>query len=370
MDEQQIKAKAYQRQKQILSLWNLVWTPLLLLLVFASGISGTLKLWALGISDHFYASVAIYFFFFSVLLWIIDLPLSYYSGYILEHRYGLSAHTLRSWTADLLKRSVLSLLIAVALMLALYAVMKHFEGDWWIYAWAGYALFSYGFGKLFPVFILPLFYRYSPIASESLQKRIYALAAKYGMIVENIYSLNLSRTTKKANAAFMGLGKTKRIVLSDTLLEHFSDEEIESVLAHELGHFKHKDILKQLVLGLAASFLGFWVTFKLMQWAVSAFQFSAATDLAAMPVLFLFLYGFTVFLMPLQNLCSRAMERAADFFALEALQNSRTFISAMQKLGELNLADPRPHPLYEWFFYSHPAIWKRIRMAEEWQRQQ
>ena len=299
---------------------------------------------------------------------VVDFPLDFYAGFFLEHRYELSNHTLRSWFSDFLKRAVLSFGLSLILLIALYALIWRFPDHWWLLAWAGYAGVSYVLGKLFPVFIVPLFYRYSPVGDESLKKRICDLAGRYGMPVKNVYSLNLSRTTKKANAAFMGIGKTKRVVLSDTLLEQFSPSEIEAVLAHELGHFKHHDIWKQLGFGLSVSLLGFWIAFHTAGVWSNAFGYSGVQDIAGLPVLFLVFYLFSLVLMPLQNGFSRWMERAADRFALEACGQPGAFISCMEKLAAVNLADPSPHPLYEWLFYDHPAVGKRVAFAERWSK--
>ena len=200
----------------------------------------------------------------------------------------------------------------------------------------------------------------------SLRKRIFDLAKRFGLPVENIYSLNLSKTTKKANAAFMGLGKTKRVVLSDTLIEHFDGDEIETVVAHELGHFKHGDIWRNLSFGLLTSFLMFWIAFNSADSAAVALGYDEVGDVAAMPLLFLIFYGVMLVLIPLQNGFSRRLERAADRFALEASSKPQAFIPCMTKLGRLNLADPEPPRLVEWFFYDHPAISKRIQMAQEY----
>jgi len=225
---------------------------------------------------------------------------------------------------------------------------------------------SYILGKVFPVFIVPLFYKYGKVENESLKQRIFDLAKRYGLPVENVYSLNLSRTTKKANAAFMGMGKTKRVVLSDTLLAHFTADEIEAVVAHELGHFKHKDIWKSLGLGLMSSFAGFWMVFRVLDPAARAFGFQGVGDIGALPLVFLIFFGFHLLMMPLQNGFSRMLERAADRFALTAFPQKEAFISCMDKLSRVNLADPDPHPLVEWLFYDHPAISKRIKAAREW----
>lgn len=360
------KAKAYQKEREILQLVELFLTPAVLALTLLSPLSQAFKNWALQLAGkNAPLEVAAYFFFFSVWLLVFDVPVSFYSGYHLEKKYDLSNHTLKSWTGDLLKKSTLSFLLSLLLIEALYALIRHFE-LWWVYAWAGFAFVSYILGKLFPVLIVPIFYKYGPVADETLKKRILDLAARYQMPVENVYSLNLSRTTKKANAAFMGMGKTKRVVLSDTLLENFNGDEIETVVAHELGHFKHGDIWKQLIVGTVISFIGFWMISRLMPVLTARLGMEGVADIAGLPLIFLLFSLFFMILMPLQNGFSRWIERAADRFALEAFPNVEAFISCMDKLGKVNLADPEPNPVVEWFFYDHPSIGRRIAMAKSY----
>lgn len=368
--EEQLKSKAkeYSTKKRQIMLFDLALTPVLLLAVLFSPLSFIFKSWSLSLFENKYAVAAAYFSFLSLFTFLVDLPLSFYSGYILEHRYGLSNQGFAGWSGDLAKRTVLSFGLSLLLILALYGLIWNFPDTWWLWAWAGYAFLSFVLGKIFPVLIVPIFYKYGPVADENLKERIFALAKKYGMPLKNIYSLNLSRTTKKANAAFMGMGKTKRVVLSDTLIENFNRDEIEVVVAHELGHFKHGDIWKLLGFGLVVSWAGFCVLFRVLEPLTLRLGFEGPGDIAALPLIFLVFVLFYFVLLPIQNGFSRWVERLADLFALEAFPNREAFISCMEKLGKVNLADPDPHPVYEWFFYDHPSIPKRVRMARQWRK--
>lgn len=354
-------AKRYQKIKQRLTLFGIPWTIAILCLFSFSPLAHSI---GSKIGDgNPWLTTGLYFFYFSISLFVLDLPLSVYSSYWIEKRFGLSNQNLFQWTREFLKRSILSFFIALLLIEGLYGLIRSFPQSWWLWAWVGYMLFSYLLGKLFPVLILPLFYQYGEVARPELKDRIIRLAARHGMPVNRIYSLNLSKTTKKANAAFMGMGKTKRVVLSDTLLVNFTDDEIESVMAHELGHFKHKDIWRQFAVGATISLLGFLLVYLTAGPWSRLIGYGGIEDLSAMPFLMLILYGFSLIIMPLQNLFSRYLERQADRFALGEVPTS-WFIDCMKKLATINLADPDPDPLYEWFFYSHPAIRKRIQMAE------
>jgi len=359
------RAKEYQKKHQVLTLIGLVLTPLILLIVLISPLSILFRDTAFTISENPYAACAVYFLMFTLFSFVIELPFSFYSSYTVEHQFNLSTQTLSAWALDFLKKTSLSMVFFLVLLEGLYALIWNFPTRWWILAWAGYALISFGVGKVFPVVIIPLFYKYGKVEQESLRQKIVTLAAKYKMPLENVYTINLSKTTKKANAAFMGMGKTKRVVLSDTLIENFTEIEIETVVAHELGHFIHKDIWKQLGFGLLTSLALFRLTFQIVPASAEFLGFQGAGDLASLPILFIVFYVGGLLLMPIQNGFSRILERAADRFALQACPDKETFISCMDKLGKVNLADPDPHPVYEWFFYDHPAIGKRIQMARD-----
>jgi len=363
------RAKAYQTKRNWLRLYNLLLTLAILELVILFRWTDMFYSWAAVISSRPYVMLSIYFLFFSIYLLILSLPLDFYSGFMLEHEYQLSNQNFRGWLAEFIKQIVLSFAMMLALVILLYALIWNFEHWWWLWAWIAYAAFSLILGKLFPVLIIPLFYQYSPIHDEELKQRIENLARRFGMEVKNISSLNLSKTTKKANAAFTGFGKTKRVILADTLLKSFSHDEIETVLAHELGHFKHRDIWKQFFLGVVISFIGFWICFVTIDTISRFFGYAGAGDIRAFPLVCSIFFLFGLVTGPLANGFSRHVEFRADRFALEANKNKNAFISAMQKLSLMNLADPEPHPVIEFLFYDHPPIGKRIRVAERWEPQ-
>lgn len=361
------QAAEYQAIKRKLTLFHLILTPSLLGILIMSG-------WTFGMRQNAAALaggsawgvVAAYFVLFSLFFLIFDLPLSFYSGFTLEHRFGLSNQSFGQWLLDLGKKTLLSFALSLVLLECLYFIIRKCPGTWWVLAWAAYAFVSYILGKVFPVLIVPLFYKYGRLDDKELEAKVLGLAARFEMPVGNVYSINLSKTTKKANAAFMGIGKTKRVVLSDTLIGHFTHPEVEVVVAHELGHYKHHDVWRLLGFGLAASLLAFAAGFWGMQTLAPMLSFGSAGDVAGLPLLFLIFYTVNLVLMPLMNGYSRCRERAADLFALQALRTQEVFISCMEKLGAQNLADPEPPAWYEWFFYDHPSIGKRVAMAKSW----
>lgn len=364
MSEDEAKAKLYQSIKRRLTLFHLILTPALLGVLLASGWTFGMRQNAVafaGISD--WGVVAVYFSLFSLFFMIFDLPLAFYSGFVLEHRFGLSNQNFGQWIGDLGKRTLLSFALSLVLLECLYLIIRKCPGSWWVWAWVAYAFVSYVLGKVFPVVIVPLFYKYGRLNDGELEAKVLKLAARFDMPVRNVYSLNLSKTTKKANAAFMGIGRTKRVVLSDTLINGFTHAEVEVVVAHELGHYKHHDVWRLLGFGLAASLAAFAAGFWGMGSLSAALSFNSAADVAGLPLLFLIFYAVNLVLTPAMNGYSRRRERAADIFALKALGTREIFISCMEKLGEQNLADPEPPAWYEWFFYDHPSIGKRVEMA-------
>jgi STE24 endopeptidase len=360
------KAREYQRIRRRLSLFQLILTPSLLGILIASGWTFGMRQNAValaGLSD--WGVVAVYFILFSLFFLIFDLPLAFYSGFVLEHQFGLSNQSFGQWFSDLGKKTLLSFVLSFALLECLYLIIRMAPEYWWIWAWAAYAFVSYVLGKVFPVLIVPLFYKYGRLEDKELEAKVLQLAARFDMPVGNVYSLNLSKTTKKANAAFMGIGRTKRVVLSDTLIRNFTHAEVEVVVAHELGHYKHHDVWRLLAFGLAASLVAFAAGFWGMNFLTPALSLNSVADVAGLPLLFLIFYTVNLILMPTLNGYSRRRERAADRFALKALETREVFISCMSKLGEQNLADPAPPPWFEWLFYDHPSIGKRIEMARK-----
>jgi STE24 endopeptidase len=214
--------------------------------------------------------------------------------------------------------------------------------------------------RVVPILILPIFYKITPVDNENLKSKIAALAEDAGIKVENVYKFDMSKNTKKANAAFTGIGKSKRILLGDTLLNSYSEDEIETVIAHELGHYKKKHIVKNIIIGTASSFLTLFLISLLYQFSLRWFGFSAISQIAALPVLSLWGMLIGVIQTPLSNILSRKYEYEADQYAVSSTKKPGAFIRTLEKLTQQNLGDKDPHPFIEWFFYSHPSIKNRI----------
>jgi STE24 endopeptidase len=296
---------------------------------------------------------------------LAGLPFDFLGGFWLEHRYGLSNLTLLGWVKDQLKGLAVGGTLGVLAMEFLYAMIRRWPERWWILCAIAFIGFFILLANLAPVLILPIFFKFKPLENPSLTERLLALSRRAGTRVKGVFEWKLSEKSKKANAALMGLGNTRRIILSDTLLEKFQDDEVEAVLAHELGHHVHRHIFQIIALQGAATVVGFYLIHRTLIWLGAHFGFQGAADFANLPLLALVTAGLSLILLPALNSYSRAMERQADTYALRAIPSRASFISSMEKLADLNLAERQPHPWIEFIFHSHPSIQKRIAFAQK-----
>jgi STE24 endopeptidase len=305
-----------------------------------------------------------------VLSKLLGIGLEYYS-FRLEHRYHLSNQKLGSWLWDECKGWLVGLVLATILVEVLYFTIRQWPQNWWLIAWAVFMGLFIFFAQIAPVVLLPLFYKFEPLEREELKSRLVRLSERAGTRVRGVYEWKLSEKSKKANAALTGLGATRRIILADTLLNNYSDDEIEAVLAHELGHHVHKHIAKSIVVQMAITFAGFWAANLVLRYAVEhEHMFETLSDFANLPLLVLVSTVLSLALMPVLNAYSRFNERQADRYCFQSISSVAPFISSMNKLAEQNLAERAPSKWVEWLFHSHPAITKRVAAAESWARLQ
>jgi STE24 endopeptidase len=296
---------------------------------------------------------------------IVALPLAFYSGFLLERRYNLSTETLTAWLRDQAKSFGVGLALAGAAAEAIYWCIRRSPDQWWIPAGVLFTALIVGLTNLAPVLLLPLFYTVKPLTRDALRRRLLGLAERAGARVLGAYEWGLGGKTRKANAALAGLGATRRILVSDTMLAEFSDDEIEVVLAHEIAHHVHGDIWRGIALESALIVAGFYLASRVLQAAGGAAGLRAVDDVAGLPLLLLAAGAVSVVMVPAANAMSRAIERRAARFALELTKNPAAFISAMRRLGAQNLAEEDPSPIVQWLFYSHPPMGDRIAAAEE-----
>lgn len=302
----------------------------------------------------------------SALLHLVELPFAWYLGYWLEHRYGLSTQTPRQWLRDHVIGALVSTVVAVAGASVVYATLRWSADWWWAMSAALLAVAMVGLVQVTPVLLLPLFYRFKPLDRPSLVERLLALAARAETRVVGVYEWTLSAHTRKANAALAGMGRTRRILLADTLLADYSDDEIEVILAHELSHHVHHDLWRGMALQTLLLVAGFFVAHLVLVAFAAPLALRGIDDPAGMPLILLTAGVCSAAFLPVANAMSRTQERRADRFALDLTRQAPAFISAMKRLSQQNLAEERPSRLVQWLFYSHPPIRERLQAAREW----
>jgi len=364
--ERQVKAKQYARIQRRLMLVDLGIGVVYLLAWLVLGWSQALKEWLLSWTSSEWLLVAAFGVIFGAVFLLIDLPLSYYEGFILPHRFGLSNQTLPGWITDQLKSLLVGGVFGLFFLEVIYAVLRLFPETWWLWAAGLLLIFDVVLSNLAPVLIFPIFYKFAPLGEEhaGLVERLMRLAERAHTRVRGVYQFDMSRRTKAANAALTGLGNTRRIILGDTLLNEFTPDEIETVLAHELGHQVHKDIPLGILFSTALTLVGLYLASLVLDWGVIYFGFTGPGDIAALPLFALVMGAYGLVTMPLSNAFSRWRERGADEYALRMTGNGPAYASALKRLANQNLADADPEPWVEFLLYSHPALGKRIAMAE------
>lgn len=370
-EAERARAARYNRTRQWLTLAGFAWSGVTAFAALASGLSARLRDGAERVAPRRLGPTMPYTLATSLLATLASLPLSYYGGYTVEQRYGLSNQTRRAWAGEQVKGIGVGLALELPLAQGAYWIIGRWPQRWWAILSALTVPFTIVLANLAPVLILPLFNRFEPPRDRALAERIKALAATQGVTVSEVLQMDMSRQTKKANAFFTGVGNTKRIILGDTLLAEFTPDEVEVVLAHELAHQVHRDLWKLIGLGTLMTVAIAYTVHRLADplLARGADRFGldrerGVADVAALPLLGLLFGAASLALLPLQNAISRELiEWPADRYALDLTGKHAAFVSAMEKLGRLNLADPHPPALVKYLLYSHPPIAERIARA-------
>lgn len=310
--------------------------------------------------------ILVYGFFISLLM----SPLMYYSGFVLPHRYGLSNQSFKEWVKDGIKAGLIGAPIALIVIEIIYAFLSAFPQTWWLWLAGVMLVFNVLLANLAPVLIMPIFNKFVPLGDEhaDLAARLIRLAERAHTKVRGVFKFDMSRRTKTANAALTGIGNTRRIILGDTLINEFTPDEVETVLAHELGHHVNRDIPLMMLFGTLSTLVSLYVASIALDWAVAFFGFYEPADPAAFPALLLILTLYGLVTMPLDNAISRSRERLADIYALEATGKPEAFASAMTRLANQNLSEVDPEKWVVFLFYSHPPLEERIAMVSKWSR--
>ncbi len=363
----QEQAKEYARIGRRLFVAELVFGAAYVLLWVVSGLSPWLRDQIYLLTPSLWLALPLFAVGFGLPYTILTAPLNYYSGFVLPHRYGQSTQSLGDWLLDQLKGLALSGVLGLIVLLVIYGLLAIAPHTWWLWAALVMLLFSVLLSNLAPVLIFPLFYKYKPLDDAELVTRLTRLAEAAGTRVNGVFAFDMSSKTVAANAALMGLGSTRRIVLGDTLINQFTHDEIETVLAHELGHHVHRDLPLGILVQSGLTLIGFWLADALMRWGVAAFGYAGLADPATLPLLLVALALFGLVTMPLGNAWSRWREVLADRYALETTGKPQAFINAMTRLANQNLADAEPPPWVEFLLHSHPSINKRVALAQRYQ---
>jgi STE24 endopeptidase len=360
------EARRYNRIRRWLGIGDFVLGLFFLLLLLFTGWNGTLRDLAYSASSWYTVQVFVYVLMLMLIGKALGFGMDYY-GFRLEHRFNLSNQKLRSWIGDEAKGFLVGVALGTIVVELLYFIIRQAPQYWWLIAWAAFLGLFVLMAQLAPVILFPIFYKFEPLQNEELKSRLVKLSEAAGTRVRGVYKWNLSEKSKKANAALTGLGNTRRIILADTLLENYSPDEIEAVLAHELGHHVHKHILKSIAVQAGITLAGFWAANLILHYAMERWHFfDTLSDFANLPLLVLVSTVLSFLLMPALNAFSRHNERQADRYAFQSIASVRPFISSMNKLAEQNLAERMPSKWVEWFFHSHPAISHRVAAAETW----
>ena len=362
-EKSQKKARLYEKEKRLIGIASLILSLAFLLAFYFSGMSSLLA--ELEVGHSILGTFLVYMVSFYSAMALLGFPLAYYSGFVHEHKWGFSNQTLKSWLWEQMKSFFVGLIIFILISGLLLWIMALIPRWWWLAAASAMALVSVVFAALFPVVIAPIFNKYTPIRDEKLTGALERILEREGLRSSGIFKEDMSRQTKKENAFLAGLGKTRRIVLGDNLLENMTIPEIESIIAHEVGHYKHGHIWKNIGIGTLQQLLIFFVIHQVLKGSFPSFLSSTQANLSVFPLFAILLGGLSGFLFaPLNNFLSRYFEKEADGYAIDSIKNSRSFVTALAGLANRNLSNAYPEWWVKVLYYSHPPVGERLKMAE------
>ena len=330
-------------------------------------ISGILPWLADNLADtNFLLAGLVFFAVIGLIEMLADIPFDYYHSFVIEDRYGFNTKTIKIWISDLIKSLLVIIVLGGFLLSALLLMLEYAGMNWWVWAWVVFLCFQLLMTVLYPTVIAPLFNKFTPLEENNLKTDIEQLAKKEGIEIEGIYQMDATRRTRHTNAYFSGLGKAKRIVLFDSLIQSHSQEEVLSILAHEIGHLKKNHIKKQLVISSIVSLFLFYVASELITCHVmyESFGFSNTPYYVGLFLVGILWGPVSFFLSPLGMAISRKFEREADLYSIEITKRAKPLAAALKKMAKKNLSNLKPHPLYVFFNYSHPPLLERIEYLE------
>ena len=358
-----LRSKRYSTEKYRLVILNLVYLLAAIFLFQSLGFSDALEDNLRRLTYNNYLIILLYCLIVFLGHYILFFPLTFYGSFLLEHKFSLSRQKINDWFIDQIKAELIGFIIFAILVQAFYFIIRNYAGSWWWIVSMFWIFFSLILAKLTPIIIIPLFFKYRPLSNEQLRERILDLARRMRIKVLDVFEIDFSKKTLKANAAFVGIGKTKRIILADTLKNKYSDDEIEVILAHEFAHYQMKHLLKMILFNSLATIFCFYIIFKTNSYFLKYFKVSSLADISALPVILACLLLWGIITQPIMNYLSRRFEIKADLAAMKITNLKDAFVSMMEKLGQQNLADRNPSAIVKFFFFDHPPIDERIALA-------
>jgi STE24 endopeptidase len=360
-----LKAKRYSAIKYRLAIFNVIYLLILLFLFQALGISRLLKDKISFLVSHNYLAIFLYALAVLISYYILDFPLNLYLSYFLEHKFQLSNQKIKDWLKDQIKAGIITFLIFVILLEAFYFILNKSLNNWWLWVSIFWIFFSLILARLMPILIIPLFFKYRALSDNQLRQRILNLAHKMGVKILDVFEIDFSKKTLKANAAFVGMGRTKRVILADTLKDKYTYDEIEVILAHEFAHYRLRHLIKLIFINSITIILSFYLIYKTSDYVLGRFGLFSLSDISGLPIVLMYFVILGMITQPLENYLSRRFERNADLLALKTTDLKEAFISMMDKLSAQNLADRSPAKIIKIFFFDHPPIDERIEMAKK-----
>lgn len=363
MVETSQKAKKYHKVKNRLLVINLAFTFVILVSIIFSKFSISIKQLASSFTANTVVVNGIYAALLFVIFYVLSFPLEIYEGFILEHRYNLSNQSIAGYLRDNFKKNAVSFAIYMIAIELLYFFLAKFTDVWWILAALAWFLMTIILAKITPSIFVPLFYKYIPLNDVELRNKIKEMFKSAKVELKDVYMINFSSKTKKLNAAVVGFGENRRVILTDNLLNNLTHEEILSIVAHELGHYKNKDTIKLIFFGSFITAILFFLSNIALKKSFVFFGYDSIADIAGFPLFCLVMFLLWLLGMPLDNAFIRRLETKADIYSIKLTQSAKAFISMMEKLADKNLADVSPSKFIEIMFYDHPPIQKRIQSA-------
>ncbi|MEJ2717701.1 MAG: M48 family metallopeptidase [Deltaproteobacteria bacterium] len=367
VDEEKLaRINAYQSENSNLGIFRKVTMDGLLLALILTGSLTYLDSLSVRLHLPYLLAGALFFILLGLIFFAVEIPFDYYHTFVIEEKFGFNRSTVNTWVTDKLKGWLLGVALLVAILVPVLWTIRMFPDYWWFWAFLVVSVGQFCITILYPILIAPLFNKFEPLKDRLLAAKVERLIERVNMKSKGIYQMDAGRRSTHSNAYFTGVGKTKRIVLFDTLIESHDHDEILAVLAHELGHFTLKHVRTSLIFFVIATLVGFYLTQLVMRWDLlySTFHLDPSKPYLALLIIGVFWKRAGYFLSPFYMVLSRRFERQADAFGAKLLHTPQPMVKALKVLATHNLANLNPHPFYVWFNYSHPPLVERVRILE------